>query len=184
MTLEDFEYSSQVITTTFMVLLWFFFWLCRAWQPQCIIKRVILQKLIFCVPQKAYMFEITRGWMIPFKLLQCIIQFKPAGSVRGRREKDQKKPPLREKWKERERIKKRVKMVEKCSSKGFCLSSVLYIEIWWLLTIVSSLLPLSRCLYPWGVSRGPTALHSWELPWVIGPPPDPPTMLARTERSV
>ncbi len=76
-----------------------------------------------------------------------------------------KEPPLK---KEREREKKG-KNGGKCRSKGFCLSSVLYIEIWWLLTIVSPLLPLSRCLYPWGGSRGPTALRSWELPWEIGP---------------
>lgn len=35
------------------------------------------------------------------------------------------------------------------------------------------LLPLSRCLYPWGGSRGPMVLRSWELPWVIGPPASP-----------
>lgn len=46
------------------------------------------------------------------------------------------------------------------------------------------LFPLSRCLYPWGESWGPMVLHSWELMWVIGPPPHPPTMLTRTEYCV
>lgn len=182
MTSQDFEYSyiSQFYDT-FMVL----FWHCRVWQPQfsftCIIKRMTkystISFFLFCVicfwnnMRVNYSFQT---WAMPYPI-QARGKYK---SVRGKRRKDQKKTPLKEKWKDEKR------KWWKNAAQGFRLSSVLYIEIWWLLTIVSSLLPLSRCLYPWGGSRGPMALRSWELPWVIGPPPHPPTTLAWTERRV
>lgn len=110
----------------------------------------ILQFFLFCVicfwnnMRVNYSFHT---WAMPYPI-QASGKYK---SVRGEKKEGPKENTIEGKMK---RFKKRVKMVEKCRSEGFRLSSVLYIEIWWLLTIVSPLLPLSRCLYPWGGSRG------------------------------